>query len=103
MTDVEFEAAEIVAAVNRLEKPAWSEPCNGCGMCCTVEPCGLGVALLGAKKGPCPAMEWDDRRFRCGLVVRPSAYLGTDRKKDMAYGTFHARMLGIGKGCDSDD
>ncbi len=103
MTDAEEEEAEIVAAVNRLEKPSWSEACNGCGMCCTIEPCGLARVLIGAKRGPCPAMEWDDRRFRCGLVTRPSAYLGTPRSKDLAYGAFHARMLGIGKGCDSDD
>lgn len=97
------EAEEVIAAVNRLEKPSWGEPCNGCGMCCTVEVCGLALVVLGVVPAPCPAMDWDGARFRCGLVTTPSRYTGRPADQDLVVGTIAARMLGVGRGCDSDD
>ena len=83
------------------EKPQEGAPCNGCGLCCAAEPCGLAVELLGATAGPCPAMEFVDGRFWCGLVRNPSTYLDTLAFGDHMLGAIFAQALGVGRGCDS--
>ncbi len=83
------------------EKPEEGAPCNGCGFCCAAEPCGLAVEFIGATVGPCPAMEFDDGRFWCGLVRNPSSYLDTPAFGDHMVGAIFAQALGVGRGCDS--
>ncbi|CAA7611695.1 conserved hypothetical protein [Magnetospirillum sp. LM-5] len=52
-------------------KPAWGQPCNGCGLCCAVTTCPLGRIRFWRIKGPCPALTWDDggQRYLCRLAT----------------------------------
>ena len=86
-------------------KPVFGEVCNGCGICCLVEPCPLGVLLSRSREGPCKALVWadDQQRYRCGAFVDGSA------STDLTLGGFVrmrnrvvARWIGAGKGCDCD-
>lgn len=58
-------------------KPALGAPCNGCGVCCLLEPCPLGVLLSGYRSGACRALRWQaaDRLYRCGALAVPEAVL----------------------------
>jgi hypothetical protein len=83
-------------------KPAPGAPCNGCGVCCAVEPCPLGMLLSRSRKGACKALQWDaaGSRYRCGVVVEPAAYLrglpaGWARR-------LASRWIAAGRGCDSN-
>lgn len=72
-------------------KPAPGAPCNGCGVCCLLEPCPLGMVLSRRRQGACVAVRWDDegRQYRCGAVVIPGlAWLAK-------------RWIAVGQGCDS--
>jgi hypothetical protein len=89
-----------------LTKPARTASCNGCGYCCTTEPCGLAAELLKCTTGPCVALEVESGRTFCGLVRRPVHYL---LKRDVspavsgALSVDVAAMLGLGLGCDAAD
>lgn len=74
-----------------LVKPRLWEPCNGCGWCCAVDVCEIGKFLHGDIKGPCPSLIYEDGRTYCGAV------------KSHPLGEVFAEMLGIGRGCCSDD
>lgn len=52
-------------------KPALGAPCNGCGVCCLMEPCPLGVLLSGRRRGACSALQWQSasRQYRCGAIT----------------------------------
>jgi hypothetical protein len=56
--------------------PAGSE-CNGCGVCCLLEPCPMGIVLSARRSGACVAVLWDDAtgQYRCGAVVAPQEVL----------------------------
>jgi hypothetical protein len=98
-----------------LAKPAYGDKCNGCGMCCVEEVCGLGLELGDRKI--CKALEANqDGTFSCGLVGNPYKYLSDERTRtwrmidEISPGvgedglrSYHAHMLGAGKGCDSLD
>lgn len=58
-------------------KPDVGAPCNGCGMCCAIEPCPLGMVLSRRRTGACAALRWshDERRYLCGALARPSDWL----------------------------
>ena len=73
-------------------KPAWGEPCNGCGVCCLSEPCPAGVWVSRRRHGACTAVQWDGHRYRCGLVDAARPWLRT----------FMRRWIAAGRGCDSD-
>lgn len=53
-------------------KPAPGQPCNGCGVCCLVEPCPLGRLLSRRRRGACAALRWDAGigRYRCGAMTQ---------------------------------
>jgi hypothetical protein len=76
-------------------KPKRGEPCNGCGYCCAAEVCEIGLHAFGASTpAPCPALEFRDGRFWCGIV----------RKMDeVPEGKILRMLLGIELGCDADD
>jgi hypothetical protein len=63
-----------------LAKPDYGAPCNGCGLCCKAVPCPIAKDMLGAQSGPCPALEHDAGRYWCGMLLRPSHYLGMPGK-----------------------
>jgi hypothetical protein len=75
-------------------KPAWGQPCNGCGVCCLSEPCPAGVWVSRRRQGACTAVRWDasGHRYRCGLVDAARPWLGAVVR----------RWIAAGRGCDSD-
>lgn len=86
-------------------KPDHGAPCNGCGLCCAAEPCGVAVMMIGAdpEHGPCPALEHDGGKFVCGLIVKPSRHSSQVHPwADELVGQMVAATLGAGRGCDSD-
>src|SRR3990167_9116863 len=93
-------------------KPPEGAPCNGCGVCCLLEPCPLGMLLSGRRRGACLAVQWDvvARRYRCAAVMTPMEVV-----KRVLPHWLHAsspagaallsrlapRWIAAGKGCDS--
>lgn len=103
-------------AVVQLDKPAFGNPCNGCGTCCIEEVCSLGREL--GDDVNCKALtHFPDGSFGCGLIIDPYQHLPEDRLTfwreldqmanfqtgEKALKQHYADMLGAGKGCDSSD
>lgn len=84
-------------------KPPEGTACNGCGLCCAVVLCEVAVEVLPGACAPCPAMEYSEGRFWCGLVRYPSRYLGTPPPSDRLLGPMIHAALNIGGGCDASD
>ena len=87
-----------------IPKPAFGAPCNGCGWCCWATACAIAIQhFAGARADePCPALEFEDGRSRCGLVRRPGHYLGLPHAwADEHLGATVAELLGVGRGCDA--
>jgi len=86
-------------------KPALGAPCNGCGVCCLVAPCPVGVIVSRRRHGACKALVWSapDRRYFCGLlVVRPGEQGAWWRRAGRAVWLRWARrMISAGSGCDA--
>ena len=55
-------------------KPAIGASCNGCGQCCALQPCPLGMVVSRRWHGGCAALHWDEpaQRYRCGMVDEPT-------------------------------
>jgi len=84
-------------------KPAVGAPCNGCGVCCALETCPLGRLRFLQANGPCPALEWHDERYRCGLLTSPLRYFpGWPAGLAAWLGRWAARWISAGSGCDCD-
>ena len=92
------------AVCNTPRKPKCGDACNGCGVCCIAEPCASAVEFIGATEGPCPALEFEDGRYWCGMVRHPAKYLGEPEKPwaDKILGGIYAEMIAVGHGCDAD-
>ena len=89
-----------------IAKPAIGEACNFCGLCCRVRVCSTGsfalglVAELGARAdGPCPALTQTGRGFECGLILRPTDWLKSDRGVTTLREAVKT-LIGSGVGCD---
>ncbi|QEL56699.1 hypothetical protein [Chromobacterium paludis] len=83
-------------------KPAPGQPCNGCGVCCAAAPCPLSRLLLKHRAGPCPALEWESPRYRCGLIAHPRGHLPSlPAWLAPGFRRLARRYLAIGAGCDS--
>jgi hypothetical protein len=86
-------------------KPAIGAPCNGCGVCCALEPCPVARFLLGVRAGPCRALVWDEgaARYHCGMVCAPSTHLP---RLPVMLAPLAARLcrrwIAAGSGCDCD-
>ena len=92
-------------------KPRFTEPCNGCGACCNAATCDVGVQFLNApQQAPCPALEWDGTKYRCGLITNPAHHMGLPRfghKHDTELSEYlgkgFAILIASGQGCGMDD
>lgn len=93
-------------------KPETGAPCNGCGLCCLLEPCPLGVLLSRRRHGACVAVRWvpEVRQYRCTAVSDPVALLrgrwptglhGLIPWVSSALGYLAKRWIAAGQGCDS--
>jgi hypothetical protein len=94
------------------QKPVSGAPCNGCGVCCLLEPCPLGVVLSGRRTGECVAVRWldDAQQYRCGALMAPVDVLKKFLPRPfqglspwLAPGLSHLakRWIAVGLGCDS--
>lgn len=86
-------------------KPALGQSCNGCGVCCLAEPCPLGVVISRKRHGACDALRWsvDARRYQCGVLVEPQAFL----PRWLGWcgpllSRLARRWIAAGVGCDAD-
>jgi len=78
------------------DKPKFNEPCNRCGICCSLSLCPVGkMAFVGAS-APCPALKIspDNKGTYCELFVAESV---------LGFGSKIAEALGIGLGCSMED
>lgn len=94
-------------------KPALGAPCNGCGVCCLMEPCPLGVVLTGRRTGACSALRWqsEQQMYRCGVLTEPLQVLQA-RLPNRLHGAapwlarglarLAHRWVAAGVGCDCD-
>jgi hypothetical protein len=90
-------------------KPRGGEPCNGCGVCCLVAPCPLGMLISGRRHGACKLLRWDDghKLYRCGVLLNPAPHgqgvlppwLGW-LSRPLAM--LAHRWIAAGSGCDSN-
>ena len=76
-----------------IPKARYGTPCNGCGLCCRLEVCGIGRMAFPDAQAPCPAIRFDGEKFRCAIVEMEAA----SGKEPLI-----AEAIGIGKGCCSD-
>jgi len=85
-------------------KPPFGALCNGCGVCCTTEPCPLGMLLSARRRGACDALRWDEAgsRYACGAVTAPAAVLpAVLRPLAPLFGGLARRWISAGSGCDT--
>lgn len=101
---------------NAAPKPLPGAPCNGCGLCCLLEPCPLGVILSRRRRGACVAVRWHDdvQQYRCGALCEPVAVLQRvvpARLQRLSprltaglapvLARWARRWIAVGQGCDS--
>jgi len=65
--------------------------------------CDLALEFIGAVAAPCPAMEFADGRFWCGLARRPSRYFDMPPAGNRLIRPMVHAALSIGEGCDAAD
>lgn len=85
-------------------KPAIGAVCNGCGVCCAVEPCPIGMLISRKRQGRCAALQWDEvqTRYVCGVVAQPEAYLAVNWPwLNQLASRWAKRWIAAGSGCDS--
>lgn len=94
-------------------KPMAGAACNGCGVCCLVEPCPLGMFLSGKRKGACDALRWneDQKMYRCGAISSPRQLAVQGLPASLQWmaaafgwllGLLARRWTAAGMGCDSN-
>jgi len=93
-------------------KPVPGAPCNGCGVCCLMEPCPLGMVLSRRRHGACVAVHWVDsaKQYRCGALSEPAAVLKKLLPRPLhsmalvlapVLARIARRWIAVGAGCDS--
>ena len=93
-------------------KPVLGAPCNGCGVCCLVEPCPLGMLISRRRRGACDALQWKSSEavYRCGALDQPFAVAHASLPPYLRWlapwlsrllAGFARRWIAVGLGCDS--
>ncbi len=85
-------------------KPSTGAPCNGCGLCCLLEPCPLGVLVSRRWRGACVAVRWsvDEQRYLCGMLSDFGGVTGLTQPWVVRTLTAAARRsIAAGIGCDA--
>ena len=93
-------------------KPVPGAPCNGCGICCLLEPCPLGMVLSKRRHGACVAIQWSEslNLYRCGALSAPKVVLesllshhlqGWIPVLSRALAFVAGRWIAVNQGCDS--
>ncbi len=93
-------------------KPEVGAPCNGCGLCCLLEPCPMGVLLSGRRHGACVAVRWESdlSEYRCSVVSDTSEFLESRWPRFLQglvpwvspiLRRLAGRWIAAGQGCDS--
>jgi hypothetical protein len=93
-------------------KPVLGQACTGCGVCCLLEPCPLGILLSRRRRGACKALRWEVELsiYRCGAVtvpalvmqsVLPAACRGLAPVLAPIVEWLARRWIAAGQGCDS--
>lgn len=96
-------------ALPYLTKPRRWEPCNGCGLCCSLTLCDVAIKFFGdgdfskEHAGPCPALEYADGRTFCGLTLHPHKYLKLKPFCDPVLVDLFQKATGQGQGCGMPD
>jgi hypothetical protein len=102
----------ILIQAEAASKPAPGAPCNGCGVCCLLEPCPLGVVLSGRRHGACVALSWrtEANQYRCGALSEPVEVLQNVLPRPLrrlapwlapGLARLAKRWIAVGQGCDS--
>ena len=89
---------------NAPPKPSVGAPCNGCGLCCLLEPCPLGMLVSRRRRGACVALRWSDadQRYLCGMLADPGGVTGlTNPWAVRALAALAQRSIAAGIGCDA--
>ena len=95
------------------KKPSAGEACNGCGVCCLLEPCPLGVVMTRQSRGACRLLFWEQvsQQYRCGAMSEPEKVLQQWIPAVMRSMTpsllwmlrrWAGRWIAAGHGCDCD-
>lgn len=80
-----------------VSKPTMGSPCNGCGLCCRLEVCGMAIEAFGDHTpAPCPALVERDGRTWCGVILAAE-------RKNIAFAAHLKWRLGVGVGCQVED
>ena len=85
-------------------KPPEGAPCNGCGLCCLLEPCPLGILVSRRRRGACAALRWSDadQRYLCGMLSDPGCVTGLTHPLALrALTALSRRWIAAGVGCDA--
>jgi MinD superfamily P-loop ATPase len=86
-------------------KPALGATCNGCGVCCAVAPCPIGMLISRRRSGRCVALAWqdEDRRYMCAVVAAPQRYSPVKGSAAVAaLSALARRFISAGSGCDAE-
>lgn len=89
-------------------KPRAGEACNGCGVCCSWQPCPLGMLVSRKRYGACAALLWEPHlaRYRCGMISAPAEQIPSSLRLLApllvpALVRLAKRWIAAGAGCDS--
>ena len=89
-----------------IKKPLKGQPCNGCGLCCLMVPCPVADHFLNVSTGSCPALEFEDGRYWCGILRNAHKHIPGMSEKPWADEYFREMLMETGgwQGvCDSED
>lgn len=81
--------------------PGFGQPCNGCGLCCLMEPCPVGIAVTRRRTGPCEALIWGSEAaaYRCGVLSAPGQFVPWLPARLVQ--RLARRWIAAGAGCDA--